>query len=227
MITFGAYGQAEEVAERVVGSVYIGPTYTVPIGDYRQAYPHANALGGTFGLLLNPRKYPSPLEVGLQVSYLSQGIDKNRSSYSSAYPILKTSHSQVPLHLVARVKPLKEMRIMPYIEGLAGITIFNTRTKLKEDIFDFMRDDHEAVVLDRYRTTVISFGVGAGLRFWGNKSKTAYTDLRVTYLQSPFTNYVKKGDVRVLLDGFPDYHLTRSETNMLLINLNLVGVLTQ
>ncbi len=222
----GENGQAEEIRRTVVGTVYLGPAYTAPLGSYRQAYPHADALGGTFGLLINPRKYPSPLELGLQGSYLSQGVDKNPSNYSRTYPTLKTSHSIVPLHFIARVKPQREMPFKPYLDGLAGISIFNTRTKLKEDIFDFMRQDHEAFVLDRYRTTVISFGMGVGMLFWQNKSKDAYADLRVTYLQSPFASYVKKGQVRVLQDGFPAYEFTRSETNMLLINLNIAGVLT-
>ncbi|TXK37030.1 hypothetical protein FVR03_16260 [Pontibacter qinzhouensis] len=225
-LSIESYGQEEEPLQSV-GTAYLGASYAIPLGGYRQAYPQANALGGTFGLLLNPRSYPSPLEVGVQVSYLSQGIDKNRSSFSNVYPIIKTSHSLVPLHLVARVKPQKPMRFKPYIDGLVGITIFNTRSKLKEDIFDFMRDDHEAIVLGKYRTTVFSCGIGAGMLLWESNSKNSFADIRVTYLQSPFTTYVRKRDVAVQQDGYPVYFFTRSETNMLQISLNISGVLTK
>ncbi|MCC9165609.1 hypothetical protein [Pontibacter harenae] len=226
-----AIGQTVDVVPEISGytrgTVYMGITYAQPLGSFRQAYPQADAFGGTFGLLLNPLKRPSSVEFGLQVSYLSQGVQKMWPAGTLSDEKWKTTHSIVPLHLVARIKPTDQLRIKPYMDCLAGISVFNTRTKIKQNIFEFFNDDLQAVILNRYNSTVLSYGVGAGILFDLGVSGNSALDIRFVYLQSPLANYVKRGDLSIDQDGYPVYGLTRSATNIMMLQLNSVGILTE
>ncbi|WP_137758405.1 hypothetical protein [Pontibacter sp. SGAir0037] len=221
-----AQEQVEEEERRPVGSVYIGAVYMQPVGAFRSTYPNGDAIGGTFGLLVNPLKRATALEVGAQVSYLSQGIHKVETNNTAYHDVLKTAHSIIPIHLVARLKSQTTSLVKPYLDGLAGISIFNTRTKIKEDLLDFMQDGHQPVILNKHNSTGISYGLGAGLLFHTGKSKETMADIRLVYLYSPIEKYVQRGHVTVLQDGFPAYSFSLSETSMFMLQLNLVGILT-
>jgi hypothetical protein len=45
------------------------------------------------------------------------------------------------------------------------------------------------------------------------------------YLEGPLATYVKRGNLTVDRDGYPVYRFTRSETSMLLLQLNVAGIL--
>lgn len=213
--------------QREVGTVYLGFNYAQPLGGFKEAYPDGNAVGGTFGLLVNPLKRPSLVEVGMQVSYLSQGVGKIGTNVMSYYETYKTSHSIIPVHLVARVKAQSNLPVTPYLDGLTGMTFFYTNTKLKEGAFDFLRENYEPIVLNKYRSAGISYGIGAGLTLNTRKANDMHVDLRVVYLQSALSRYVKKGNVEILQDGFPAYTHSFSETSMFMVQLNMVGILKQ
>lgn len=209
-----------------LGSVFLGLTFTQPTGSFKETYPGMLGLGGSFGFTVRPRAGYSPVEVGTQVSYLPYGIEKYTVGTGSSAYQLKTTHSFIPWHALVRLKPRRTATLNPYLDGLAGIAIFNTRTKEKEDVVAALRDE-DAIVVNKHNTTLFSYGLAAGLAFGGGSSKSFFGDIRLVYLENPLTWYVKKGNVQVDSNGFVDYKFSRSETSMFLLQLNLLGVLTR
>ena len=230
MLSRMGYGQSVEEPSDAPGysrgTVYFGLTYAQPMGSFRRAYPQADALGGTFGILINPFLRPSPVEFGAQVTYLSQGVHKIKPLSMANNETWKTAHSIIPVHFVARIKPVNNFKIKPYIDCLAGISIFNTRTKIKQNIVEFLDEDLQAIVLNKHSNTVLSYGIGAGLLFQVSEHSDTAMDLRFIYLESPLARYVQKGDLSIDQDGYPIYYFTRSNTPMLMVQLSIAGLLT-
>jgi hypothetical protein len=195
-----------------------------PYHAFRRNYPSGHGLGGTFGFTVRPQSGYAPVELGAEVSYLPHGIEKHRiGSGSNAY-FLKTTHSLIPLHALVRLKPRRLTAFNPYLDGLAGITIFNSRTKIKEDLFTAFRDE-DPIVVGKHNNTVLNYGLAAGIMFGGNNRKSFFADLRFIYLESPLASYVKKGDVEVDQNGDASYRISRSETSMFLVQLKITGIL--
>jgi hypothetical protein len=218
-------GQAQErPTGRPTGSVSIGLAYTQPRSGFRQYYPNGHAAGTTFGFTVRPQAGYAPLELGAEVSYLLFGIEKHTiGSGSNAY-YLKTTHSFIPLHGLVRLKPGRLTTFNPYLDALAGISIFNSRTKVDEDFFTFLRDE-EPLVIKKHTSVVFNYGLAAGLMYAVNNRKSFFADLRLIYLESPLASYVKKGDVFIDQNGDAAYHLTRSETSMFMVQLKLTGII--
>ncbi|MGV3585940.1 MAG: hypothetical protein ACO1OF_02965 [Adhaeribacter sp.] len=210
--------------DRATGSAFIGITYTQPTGQFRETYPSGHGKGGTFGFTVRPMAGTAPIELGATFSYLPIGIEKQPvGSGSNAYK-LKTTHSLIPMHALVRLKPRRLTFATPYLDGLAGITVFNSRTKIKEDFFTSLRDE-DPIVIGKQTSTVINYGLAAGLSFALNTRKSFYADLRLVYLESPLATYVKKGDVLVDQNGDATYRYSRSETRMFMFQLNIMGIL--
>jgi hypothetical protein len=205
------------------GTVYLGLGAALPLGKFQDAYPGGQAFGTTFGLLAKPGPPAFPFEVGLEVGYLVDGISKKKAQALTPPYTVKTSHSYIPLHAVLRLKPKRTFVVTPYVDGLAGITIFNSRSKIKQDFFSSAREE-EATVLDKYNSTVFSYGLAAGLYVKG-KRQVPRIDIRLVYLEGPLGTYVKQGNFTIDQQGYPVYRFTRSETTMLLLQLNVAGIL--
>jgi hypothetical protein len=214
------------VLPQASGTTFLGLSYAQPIGGFQKIYPGGNALGGNFGLLVKPYRHARYLEVGAQVGYLVDGIHKTMVNDSYGNYTLKTAHSYIPIHAVARLKPQKQMFLVPYLDGLMGIGIYNTRSKIKQDFFTFLRNNEEAIVLNKHNTSVFSYGLAAGLQFGNRKNHSSLRgDIRLVYLENPITTYVKNGNLFIGQDGYPSYKYSFSETSMLLLQLNLVGLI--
>ena len=209
---------------RSTGSVFMGLAYTQPTGQFRETYPNGHGKGGTFGFTVRPIAGTAPIELGAEVGYLPVGIEKQTIGTGSNAYKLKTTHSQIPLHALVRLKPRRLTMVVPYLDGLAGITVFNSRTKIKEDFFTSLRDE-DPVVISKHTSTVFNYGLAAGLSVGINNRKSFFVDLRLVYLESPLATYVKKGNVLVDQNGDATYLFTRSETSLFMIQLNLTGIL--
>jgi hypothetical protein len=79
-------------------------------------------------------------------------------------------------------------------------------------------------MLDKFNATVFSYGLAAGIHI-KTKGYLPHLDLRLVYLEGPLGTYVRKGNLTVDQDGYPVYRFTRSETSMLLLQLNVAGFL--
>jgi len=209
---------------QVVGSVFMGITVSQPIGSYKARYPQARSMGANFGFTLRPQAGYAPVELGLNTGYLLDGISKHQVGTGSNAYTLKTAHNIIPLHAFIRLKPRRVAALNPYLDGLAGITIFNSRTKIKEDVITAFQDK-DAIVVNKFNNTVFNYGLAVGLAFRGSAGKSIFADLRFVYLESPLTNYVKRGNITVSSYGDAFYNISHSETSMFLLQLNLLGVI--
>jgi hypothetical protein len=209
---------------QVSATIYLGLSYAQPVGEFKSTYPKGQAIGPTFGLLVKPNPNFRYLQVGAEVSYLADGIRTIDVPNFNAYT-LKTAHSFIPIHAVVRLKPEKYKSVVPYLDGLAGITIFNTRTKVKQDVFTWFRKGEEAEVLNKQNTTVFNYGLAAGLHFGNPRKKGWRADLRLVYLQSPIARYVKPDGIIITNDGYPNYKFSYSETSMFLLQFNVAGLI--
>jgi hypothetical protein len=227
LLFFGLGCQASQAQSPVApigsGTVYLGIGAALPWGRFQEAYPGGQALGPAFGVLAKPGPARLPFEVGVEVSYLVDGISRQEAQALTPSYTVKTTHSYIPLHAVFRLKPRRTRTLTPYADGLAGITIFNSRSKIKEDIFSSGQAD-EPAVLDKYNSTVFSYGLAAGLLIKGKK-QAPRLDLRLVYLESPLGTYVKRGNLSIDQQGYPVYRFTHSETSMLLLQLHVAGIL--
>jgi hypothetical protein len=205
------------------GTVYMGLGAALPLGKFRETYPGGQAYGATFGFLVKPGPPTLPFALGLEVNYLVDGISKNKVQTPTPPYTIKTTHSYIPLHGVLRLKPRRSWAITPYADGLAGVTIFNSRSKIKQDFFSSAREE-EATILDKHNSTVFSYGLAAGLLIKG-KSQIPRFDLRLVYLEGALGTYVKRGNLTVDPQGYPVYRFSRSETGMLLLQLQVAGIL--
>jgi hypothetical protein len=221
LAVLGWHSSPGQAPAPVGGTVYGGLAGALPLGKFRDAYPGGQAYGATFGFLVKPGAPPLPFEVGLEVNYLVNGISKNKVSNLSPPYTIKTTHSYIPLHAVFRLKPRQTKTFSPYGDALAGITIFNSRSKIKQNFF--ASQEEEATVLDKYNATVFSYGLAAGLLVKG-KGQVPRLDIRLVYLEGPLGTYVKRGNLTVDTQGYPLYRFTRSETSMLLLQLNVAGL---
>jgi hypothetical protein len=129
-----ALAQSGEPQE-VTATLYGGLTAALPIGQLREAYPAGQAFGASMGFLVKPGRPSLPFEVGLEAGYLLDGISRNKVQTPTPPYTIKTAHSYIPLHAVLRLKPRRPMALTPYADALAGITIWNTRSKIKQDFF--------------------------------------------------------------------------------------------
>ena len=205
------------------GTVYLGVGAALPLGSFQDTYPGGQAFGATFGLLAKPGPPSLPFEVGVEVSYLVDGISRKEAQALSPPYTVKTTHSYIPLHAVFRLKPKRTFVVTPYADGLAGITIFNARSKIKQDLFSTAQEE-EATVLDKYNSTVFSYGLAVGLYLKGKRQEPRI-DIRLVYLEGALGTYVKRGNFTIDQEGYPVYRFTRSETTMLLLQLNIAGIL--
>jgi hypothetical protein len=208
---------------RQAATVYLGPGTALPLGQFQDTYPGGRAYGANLGILVKPGAPTLPFEVGLEAGYLADGISQKKASTQTPPYTIKTTHSYIPLHAVFRLKPKRSNRLTPYADGLAGITIFNTRSKIKQDFFSSAQEE-EATVLDKYNATVFSYGLAAGLYLKG-KNPIGRLDIRLVYLEGGLATYVRRGNLAVDPQGYPVYRFTRSETSMLLLQLNVAGLL--
>ena len=117
------------------------------------------------------------------------------------------------------------MKLTPYLDGLMGVNILNTRSKIKENLLTFLDENKETIVLNKQNATVFSYGLAAGIHFGVQNRKSLKGDIRLIYLEGPVATYIKNGDITITPNGQPQYKYSFSETSTLLLQLNLVGII--
>ena len=206
---------------KLIGVGYAGLSFAQPLGQFKKTYPGMQAFGGTIGFLFDiTNSLKSPLSVGLEGNYLVYGISRLKVNNPNDAYTIRTTHEIIPLHALVRLKPRWNTQLIPYIDGLAGITVFKTISKMKIPGYD---GEESLPVLGKYRETGLSYGFAGGVHLKLDKDLSA--NLRLVYLQNPINHYIKRKDVTAGTDGYPVYKISHSETNTVQVQLNLVGSL--
>jgi opacity protein-like surface antigen len=200
---------------------------TIPTRAFKEAVD--NPIGGAgvglgTNLLLNPkgRKGYSPVFFGVDFSYVTFGRDKQESTASS--PPYKTSFNHYSISGMSRVFLTdKTEGFTPFIDGMLGLKIFNTRTKVDKDLLDIVLNDDQPEVI--HTTNDSGLGYGAGIGFYTRRLKSegegsASFIFRALYLWGDKTSYVKRGSL-VVDNGYISYETGYTKTNMILFQLGI------
>lgn len=178
-------------------------------------------VGFATSILMNPfgKKKPSPILMGIDFSYLTYGVDK--IDESSSNPPLKTAFNVYNISAAFRFLPRQSTGFAPFIDGMVGSRIFNTRTKINKDIVDTILNEDQPEVINTTNDAGLCYTVGIG--FFNRKPKDdqlkgSFT-LRFLYTWGDDAEYIIRDSIKLDSDNFVTYETGRTRTDMFLIQL--------
>jgi len=197
--------------------------FAVPTADFKQAVD--NTMGGTgigFGMnmLFNPygKKRYSPVFFGGDFSLVTYGRDKHHGEVP-----FKTSFNFYHVNGITRVfLTNRAVGFTPFIDGMLGVKVFNTRTKVDKDFFQTVVLEEEEEVL--HTTNSADLGYGISLGFYTRKTGDTGEgfgsfSLRLSYLWGGKSTYVKRGSVKVVDGSYVEYETGYTHMSMFMIQL--------
>ncbi len=223
-----AYGQESDSLKFSYINFYLTSQLAVPSKEFREVinndFGNAGVGIGT-GLVFSPllENRSSPFLIGLDFGYFTYGQEKTAATTTA--PPLKTTHNVFTWNAIGRLRPKYEQgSITPFIDGLLGLKLYNTKTKINKDIVDFIFNDDQREVINNVKDTGVNYGLGVG--FYTNpkrRSNPGFT-LRVLYLWGDEVNYVVRNSVALDPDGFVTFDTDRANTSMLIIQLGIIAI---
>jgi opacity protein-like surface antigen len=225
-------GTISAIAQQTTNPVHFAgyANVSVPSSDFKKAVDNdTGGVGAGFGfnVLANPygKKKSSPVLIGIDFNYLTFGRDKIEANGN--VPPYKTSYNYYTIAGIGRYIIPNASGFTPFIDGMLGMKIYNTRTKIDKDAFQTVINKDQEEVINSKNDTGLTYGVGVG--FFNRKLKTNESgdgvttnnvsfSLRLMYLWGDEISYVKRGTV-VIDNGFVTYDTGYTKTNMILIQL--------
>ena len=177
-------------------------------------------IGFATSILLNPfgKKKPSPILMGIDFSYLTYGVDKIEATTYT--PPLKTTFNVYNISGAFRFLPKQSPGFAPFIDGMIGSRIFNTRTKIDKNIVDTILNEDQPEVINTTNDAGLCYTVGVG--FFNRKSrkdndlKGSFT-LRFLYTWGDDTEYILRDSIKLDSSNFVTYETGHARTDMFLI----------
>ena len=204
---------------------------TIPSAEFKEAAD--NSIGGIGvgvggNVLINPmgKRRHSFVFPGIDFSYLTFGRDKIASTKNS--PPYKTTFNYYSVSGQIRVFLTGDREgIAPFIDGMVGLKVINTRTKIDKNALDYVFGDDQPEVIHSQNDAGLGNGAGLGV-YWrrynvsesGERHKKVSFTLRAMYLWGDPTEYVKRGTVEVE-NGHVTFEEGTTMTNMVLIQLGV------
>jgi hypothetical protein len=207
--------------------ISFSPAIAIPSEEFKKAVDNPiEGLGVGLGsnVLFNPKgkKGYSPVFFGVDFAYLTFGRDKQPAANNA--PPYKTSFNFYAINGIARVFLTdKEYGFTPFIDGMLGMKIYNTRTKIDKNVVDFLLNDDQAEVIHTTNDTGLGYGLGIG--FYNRKfkdegeGKASFT-VRAMYLWGDKIQYVVRGSLQID-NGEVTYKTNYSNTNMIMIQFGI------
>lgn len=112
----------------------------MPSKEFRQVvYNNFGNLGYGIntGLILSPllERRPSPFLIGLDFSYFTYGQEKDGATANT--PRLKSTYNVYTWNGLVRIRPpLEKGAITPFADGLLGLKLYTTKTKVDKNLLD-------------------------------------------------------------------------------------------
>jgi hypothetical protein len=225
---------APEESTHEVLQVSLMGNFALPSPEFQQAVNNGMGglgVGGNVTILVNPYLHakPSPVFVGLDLSYLTFGRDKQAATNDA--PPYKTSFNHYAVGGVSRLFLNQKPRgFTPFIDGVALLKIYNTRTKIDKNVLHFIFDEDQPEVI--HTSNDLGLGYGLAIGFYtrnpqpkakepsANQTDNGSFSLRLLYLWGDRSSYVKRGSLQVE-EGLVSYEQGRVNTNMLMLQLGL------
>jgi len=206
-------------------SFYVNSQVAVPAKEFREVINNSvgdAGVGLAGGLLFSPlgRKKPSPVLIGIDIGYLNYGLEKINAS--SGDPALKITHNIYSFDGIGRLRPYnRKGKVTPFIDGLLGLKLYNTRVKIDKTFLDTIFNKDEAEVLKNVNNTGVNFGLGAG--FYTNPTKGIGFTMRAIYMWGDEVDYVVRNSMKIN-NGTLSYETASANTSMLTIQLGITGL---
>jgi Outer membrane protein beta-barrel domain len=228
-----SYSQEESSYElsTVSDPVHLGiyANVGVPSAEFRNAVDNGTGLGAgfNFNVLASPygtKKY-SPVLLGIDFNYLYLGRDKVDATATA--PPYKTNFNYYTVAAATRILLRKNEGITPFIDGILGMKIYHTKTKIDKDAFQTILADEQPEVVHSNSDTGLTYGVGLGIykrkfdELGEGTTNRASFSLRAMYLWGDEIEYVKRGTLVVDPDLTVNYDTGHTNTNMFMIQLGL------
>jgi hypothetical protein len=207
---------------------YAGVQVAIPGREFREVINNASGnLGyGLFtGLALSPlgKNKPSPILLGIDFGYFTYGNEKQQGFGNM--PTLKTTHSVFTWNAMARLKPIRHQgRITPFADGLLGLKLFNSKTKIDKDLTNIIFNDNQNEVINNVKDTGLNYGLGVGFYTNPKNNSNPGFQLRVLYLWGDEVKYVVRNSVMVDSNGLVTFETTRANTSMVIIQVGFTAL---
>jgi hypothetical protein len=213
----------EKTATPVRGFFYTALTMGFPDAQFKQSVDSnfgGSSFGFSSGLGVNPygERRESPLLLGLDFTYNSFGRDPTTDPITNIQ--YKTSFNHYFVGPLLRVYPVRGEKIVPFLEGTAGLAILNAKIKTAE-----LDESGAATLIDSENDEGFGFSLGLGLH--GNSSagdsesiQTSFY-LRLLYSWGDRLRYVKRNSVSVV-DDILNYDTGYTSTNMLQLQIGCI-----
>ena len=223
LVTVTSLTMAQESAQ-----ISVSLPLAFPTKDFKEAVDNdleGIGVGVASNVLFNPKgkKGYSPVFFGVDFSYVTFGRDKQPSTNDT--PPYKTTFNYYTINGIARIfLANKTEGFTPFVDGMMGLKIYNTRTKIDKDLLDTVFDEDQPEVIHTTNDTGLGYGIGVG--FYNRKAhdegegKGSFT-LRVLYLWGDKVEYVKRGSL-VVDNGFVNYETGFTNTNMFMVQLGFM-----
>ena len=206
-------------------SFYINAQVAVPAKEFRAAINNSVGdlgVGLAGGFLFSPlgQKKPSPILLGVDIGYLNYGVEKINAT--SGDPALKITHNIFSFDGVGRLRPYNHKgKITPFIDGLLGLKLYNTRVKIDKTFLDTIFNNDEAEVLKNVNNSGVNFGMGCG--FYTHSPNGIGFTMRGLYMWGDEVNYVVRNSMKIN-NGTLSYEMTAANTSMFIIQLGITGL---
>ncbi|CAN5332261.1 hypothetical protein BH10BAC4_BH10BAC4_00510 [soil metagenome] len=182
-------------------------------------------VGLSSGILFNPfgQKQASPVLLGVDFSYITFGVDKIAKTPFS--PPLKTTFNVYSINANARWLLGQRTGFAPFVDGMVGIKIFNTRTKIDKDLLDTVLGTDQPEVINTTNDTGLNYGLGIGFfnrKERGVNSANGSFTFRVLYVWGADAKYVVRDSITLDANNYVHYETGYTKTDMILVQLGFV-----
>lgn len=220
-----AYSQKYDSSKFSYINFYFNTQIAVPSQEFREAIQ--NDLGNlgyglATGIVISPllENKPSPVLLGIDFSYFKYGQDKQAGTSTS--PPLKTTYNVFTWNGLARLRPMSQRgSVTPFVDGLIGLKLYNTKTKIDKDVLDFIFNNNQPEVINNVKNTSLNYGLGVGFYTNPNKQSNPGFTLRVLYMWGNEVTYVVRNSVKVTPGGDVTFETAQANTSMVLIQLGI------
>ena len=205
-----------------------GVQTAIPSYEFREVIDNSFGnlgFGLNAGLVLSPlaEKKPSPVLLGADFGYFTYGNEKQAGTSTS--PKLKTTHNVFTWNAMARLKPkYHKGRVIPFADGLLGLKLFNSKTKIDKNVTDIIFNTDQREVINNAKDTGLNYGLGLGFYTSPKQSYKPGFQLRVLYLWGDDVKYVVRNSVVVDQNGFVTFLTDRANTSMIIVQLNFTAL---
>jgi len=207
---------------------YGGVQTAIPAKEFREVIDNSFGnlgFGLNIGLVLSPLgdKKPSPILLGADFGCFTYGNEKQAASTN--VPALKTTHNVFTWNAIARLKPTHHKgRVIPFADGLLGLKLFNSRTKIDKNVTDIIFNTDQREVINNVKDTGLNYGLGLGFYTSPKQNSNPGFQFRVLYLWGDEVKYVVRNSVAVNQDGFVTFSTNRANTSMVIVQLNFTAL---